>query len=202
MFTLLLTLPPWTDPIWSSWALVVVGVVAAWIALRTLNDLKEQTAAAKASAEAAKKSAEVAEMSLKEAERADVLLSRCSLESDESGSAEDCRVVIEYQNFGRTRGNEVKLTLDLVVEGVPKTDCEAIPFITLGAGEAKKITSQQFGEFLDARTAQAVFSREIPLRFESGVTYKDIFGNPHQSTYSGTYDWINSTFRLDSQNSD
>jgi hypothetical protein len=52
--------PPWTDPFWSNWALVLVGIIAAWIAIGTLNDLKEQTAATKTFAEAANRSADAA----------------------------------------------------------------------------------------------------------------------------------------------
>jgi hypothetical protein len=52
--------PPWTDPFWSNWALVGITGVAAWIALGTLNDLKEQTAATRALAETAKGISETA----------------------------------------------------------------------------------------------------------------------------------------------
>ena len=53
-------LPNWTDPVWSNWALVIVGIVAAWIAVGTLKDLKKQTVAAKDSADSAKKAADAA----------------------------------------------------------------------------------------------------------------------------------------------
>ena len=46
---------PWGDV--PTWLLVVVGGVAAWIALRTLNDIKKQTTNATKAAEAAEKSA-------------------------------------------------------------------------------------------------------------------------------------------------
>jgi len=51
-------LPPWTDPFWPSWVMVIITGVAVWVAFGTLNDLKEQTAVAKTNAEAAKKSAD------------------------------------------------------------------------------------------------------------------------------------------------
>lgn len=53
-------IPALADPFWSNWALVIVGIWAAWIATGTLKDLKEQTVAAKNSADAAKKSADAA----------------------------------------------------------------------------------------------------------------------------------------------
>jgi hypothetical protein len=43
---------------WSNWTLVVVGVMATWVALSTLKDISEQTRAAKIAAEAAKESAD------------------------------------------------------------------------------------------------------------------------------------------------
>jgi hypothetical protein len=50
--------PPWTDPFWSNWVLVLVTGVAVWLAKGTLDDLKEQTSATKVSADAAKLSAQ------------------------------------------------------------------------------------------------------------------------------------------------
>jgi hypothetical protein len=38
-----LEIPPWWDVAWSTWALVFIGGLAAWIALRTLRDIKKQT---------------------------------------------------------------------------------------------------------------------------------------------------------------
>src|SRR5258708_16107666 len=36
-------IPPWWDVAWSTWALVAVGIVAAYIGLQTLADIKRQT---------------------------------------------------------------------------------------------------------------------------------------------------------------
>lgn len=46
-------LPPWTDPFWPNWALVIITGIAAAIALGTLKDIKKQTVNAKKSADAA-----------------------------------------------------------------------------------------------------------------------------------------------------
>jgi hypothetical protein len=51
------------DISWSSWALVLVSVVAAWIAIRTLNVIKKQTEDTSISANAARRSADAARMS-------------------------------------------------------------------------------------------------------------------------------------------
>lgn len=194
-------IPSFTDGFWSNWSLVLIGIVTAWIALGTLGDIKTQTIAAKISAEAAKKSAEIAEMSLKLAERADILLNSCGLKSVQ-GDGPSHRVIVEYKNFGRTRAKDVKFTLNLIIEGVPETDSGLIPLVTVGAGETKSISSQRFGDFLSVQTANALFSRKIPLRFESEVTYKDVFDTPHAAKYVGTYNWDTGVFRIDNQNTD
>jgi len=92
--------------------------------------------------------------------------------------------------------------LHLPIEGVPETSYDAIPLITMGAGETKEVSSQPFVDFLNAETARAIFSQKIPLKFEGGVTYKDIFDSPHKSRYTGTYDWGTQVFRIDSQDAD
>jgi len=46
-------LPVWTDPFWSNWALVIITGFAVWVAIGTLNDVKEQTQLTKISADAA-----------------------------------------------------------------------------------------------------------------------------------------------------
>ncbi len=69
--------PPFTDPFWSNWALVLVTVGGIWIALGTLRDLKKQTQLAEDAAQAANKSADAALKSaqvLIESERAWVMV--------------------------------------------------------------------------------------------------------------------------------
>jgi hypothetical protein len=56
-------------PNWSNWALVLVGAVAAYLALRTLRTIGVQAAAVE-STDAAKRSADVGERSLTQLERA------------------------------------------------------------------------------------------------------------------------------------
>jgi hypothetical protein len=92
--------------------------------------------------------------------------------------------------------------LHLPIEGVPETSNEAIPLITMGAGEIKQVSSQPFVDFLNAQTAGAILSQKMPLKFEGGATYKDIFDCPHKSHYTGTYDWGTRCFRIDGQDAD
>lgn len=45
LLVLLPVKPPWWDVAWSTWALVGVGIAAAYIGLKTLSDIKKQTKA-------------------------------------------------------------------------------------------------------------------------------------------------------------
>jgi hypothetical protein len=194
-------IPPLTDPFWSNWALVIVGVVTAWIALGTLSDLKKQTAATKIAAEAAKKSSEIAEVSLKLVERADVLLDSVALVHGKVLSGKDSRVVLQFRNFGHTQAAKVRLKLNLIVEGVPDTDSTSIPVVSIGAGDIQTVSSQRFVQFLTETTAQQIFSATIALTFEGEAVYEDIFGSPHRSYYTGTWDRGADVFHINKQES-
>jgi hypothetical protein len=195
-------MPIWTDPFWSNWALVVVGIITAWVALGTLRDLKKQTAATGISAEAAKKSAEIAEASLKIVERADILLDAASLVYGQIPGGKDARVILQYKNFGRTKAVEVRLRLNLIIKGIPESDHTKIPTIVMGAGETKEASSQRFVEFMTEDTAQEIFSGKTGLSFEGGASYEDIFGNPHHCFYTGTWDKGTNMFHIEKQESD
>lgn len=196
-------IPALTDPFWANWALVIVGIVAAWIALGTLGDLKKQTAATRISADAAKKSAEIAEASLKLVERADVLLNAAYLiHSQVLSDQQNSRVILQFKNFGRTKAVEVKLKLNLIIEKVPETDCTEVPPIAMGAGETKDISSLRFVEFLTEQTAQGIFTGKIGLRFEGESRYRDIFGGAYRSYYEGTWGAGTNVFRIDKQEAD
>ena len=195
-------IPAWTDQFWSNWALVIVGIVTAWIALGTLKDIKQQTSTATISAEAAKKSAEMAEASLKLGERADVLLDGVSLVYGQDLGGKDTRVVVQFKNFGRTKAVNVRLKLNLVTEGIPETDQTNIPTISMGAGEIKEISSQRFVQFMTEIMAQKIFAAETPLSFEGEACYQDIFGTPHRSYYAGTWNKGTNRFHIKKQESD
>jgi|SRR5208282_4261606 hypothetical protein len=195
-------IPAWTDPFWSNWALVIVGIVTAWIALGTLKDIKQQTSTATISADAAKKSAEMAEASLKLGERADVLLDAASLVYGQDLSGKDARVVVQFKNFGRTKAVNVRLKLNLVTEGIPETDHTNIPTISMGAGEVKEISSQKFVQFMTEVMARKIFAAETSLSFEGEACYQDIFGTPHRSYYTGTWNVGTNRFHIKKQESD
>jgi hypothetical protein len=192
-------LPAWNDPFWPSWGLVIVGAVTARIAIRTLNDLKEQTVAVKISADAAKKSAELAEASLKLVERADILLEAVSLIDGQTLGGKDARVVLKFKNFGRSIAQDVQLKFNLVADGLPESNCERIPPISMGTGESKTISSQRFVEFMTEPLARQIFSGEIAFKFEAEARYKDIFENQRRSIYTGTWEMTTNMFQINKQ---
>ena len=153
-------------------------------------------------AEAAKKNAEVAESALKLGQRADVLLDGAQLHHGQVMSHKDAQVILRFRNFGQTRADEAQLSLYLVIDGVPPTDCTRIPPVVIGAGDTQKVCSPRFVEFLNEKTATGVFSGRTALIFRGEVTYKDIFGGYHRSYYEGTYNVGTGTFQIDKQDAD
>lgn len=182
--------------------LVLVGTLQAIAIFRQEKWMRSNVAVARLAAEAAKKSADVAESSLHLAERADVLLEGASFEHGRVMDMRDSKVVLRFKNFGRTKAKNVKLTLNLIVEGVPPTDSTQTPSVTIGAGDTCPISSQRFVEFMSQETAQGIFLGKTPLRFEASAVYQDIFDEHHRSCYSGTLDRATDVFRVDKQETD
>lgn len=186
-----------------NWLLLFVALMGVLLAWRTLKDLEKQTSDFHTAAQAAKKSADVAESALHLAERADVLLESASFTHGRVVDTKDSKVILQFRNFGRTKAKNVKLTLNLIIEGVPSTDSTHIPAITMGAGETQTISSQRFVEFMTQETAQGIFSGKTLLRFEASAVYQDIFSeDSHRSYYTGTLDKSTDVFRIDKHESD
>jgi hypothetical protein len=100
--------PPWWDVAWSTWALVVVGIFAAYIALRTLSDIKEQTVNATKAANAAEKSANavisaerayvIADVEQKEVQ---IFVSESPAGDARSTTSSVGSIVVTFRNVGR-----------------------------------------------------------------------------------------------------
>jgi hypothetical protein len=118
-----------------------------WVAQMAI--MQSQVDASKIAANAARKSAEVAEMALKLAERADVLLNAASLTLvDSAGIPRTAvnpysRVTLEFKNFGRTRAQNVRCLIGLIIPGVPESVPPQEPFI-LGPGGTQSVTFHHF----------------------------------------------------------
>jgi hypothetical protein len=155
--------------------------------------MQRQAAATETAANAAKKSAEVAEMALKLGERADVLLNAVALTMDptvlSTNSAINIysRVNMEFKNFGRTRAQNVRCLIGLIIPGVPETVPPREPFI-LGPGATQLLTFEQFSATMTQKTYQDIAGGVIDLKFAGTVTYEDIFGESHSITCRGLLD--------------
>jgi hypothetical protein len=185
-----------------SWLLFVVAATGVYFAWRTLRGLEIQTSALNTTAQAANKSADVAEQALRLSQRADVLLNAAIFNHGTVLSAEDAFVVVEFKNFGSTRARNVQLSLNLVVEGVPTSDCKRLPPITMGAGNIKRVNSGYFVEFLTPQTTNDIFQGKLPLRFEGQASYEDVFGQKHTTHATGLLNSAKGTFLIESEKSD
>jgi hypothetical protein len=192
-------LPPWTDPFWSNWALVVVTVLAVWAAFKTLGDLKEQTAAAQNAAEEAKRSAGFAQNAVMVSERADILLEGASILPSASEVIDgDARLVLRYKNFGRTRAKDARFKAEMFIEGVTLTSAEtALPVMTVGAGQDRMIGFQSFRECLTQITFMQILEGKIKLWFVASVVYEDVFGASYTTRDVGTFDPRALIFRVE-----
>jgi hypothetical protein len=189
-------------PEWASWALVVVAIWAACIALNTLQDLKVQTQNTRVASEAAQKSAEVAEKSLKFSERADVLLNKTGLVRGAAPNGSDSRIDIEFQNFGRTRAVNVRFRLNIIIDGQPVSAAEFLPPVSMGASKTYTVSTHKLENFISVEIISNVMTEVKTLRFVSDVIYRDIFGDEHKVTAEGTLDVTRGTFRIEKEETD
>jgi hypothetical protein len=185
-------LPPWTDPFWPNWTLVLVTLGAVLAALGTLADLKEQTAAAKRSAEFAQKAVVVSE-------RADILLDAASIVPLLANGiiGPDSRLKLQYKNFGRTRARDVRFKVQMEIPAInlPNAVQEHPPMV-MGAGQDQTITFQTFRECLTEITFKQIVQGKIELRFIALVTYEDVFGGLHTTRDAGLFDTRTMAFRV------
>ncbi len=209
----------------SQWILVVAAVITAgfigWQALETrhaaratadsVGAIKEQagimerqTKATETAANAAQKSAEIAEMALKLADRADVLLESAGLtHHPNSGSVLTgySSALFRFKNFGRTRAVNVKFAVSLSVSETHSSPPPIEP-VVLGADAHQTVRFPQFREWMTEKTFTGISKGEIPLTFQSRVTYEDIFGDSHIAENGGTYMPENDRFRLSGNRAD
>jgi hypothetical protein len=190
---------------WANWALVIVGIVAARIALKTLGAIQRQVAANEVSADAAKTSAdtaarqaELAEKALHLTERADILIDAVSISTYPDFTPES-EIKICFKNYGRTRGHDIRANVRLFVPDMENSATEAAPLPTtvVGAGDTYICGFQPLRDWLTGETYYGICNGQIPLRFEAQVVYSDVFGRPHSSRYSGVFRWESSSFRMD-----
>lgn len=166
-------------------------------ALWSLRFLKDQTRAAKASADTARDT-------LLLTERADILIEGIELKGIYLGGlGEDTQVTVVYRNFGRTRASNIKCLLSLGIEGAVQADSadDVVPNI-LGAGAFQNETYRRLGESTNRGTLAAVNSGNARLTLSGVITYVDVFGKPHTMTSNSFYNPKTRRFSVLSYTSD
>ncbi|MGA8500547.1 MAG: hypothetical protein WB683_03295 [Candidatus Sulfotelmatobacter sp.] len=158
-----------------------------------------QLAELNTSATAAKRSAEFAELAVKVSECADVLLLGVSIKFATSQRLDgNSNVVFTFKNFGRTRANNTKFSISLILPEVPHNDVVPINVaIVIGASDTQVIGCERFREWLAQETFDKFLRGESVLRFSAGVTYEDVFGQPHAAPFAGFFDFHSQTFRVE-----
>jgi hypothetical protein len=192
--------PPWWDVAWSTWALVVVGVVAAYIALGTLSDIRKQTEVSKIAADAARKSAEVAEQTLHLTQSADVQIVGMRLTPAGPLTANTV-IEVQVKNFGQSRAKQFVNDLTVGIQGRELAPVHARQYIgvVLGPGQPFTIGFEPLGpgKILTQDDVQRVLNGELFLKIWGSLKYEDVFGKLHVVKCEGTYDRVYGNFLID-----
>lgn len=192
------------DELITNWVVLVIGVPTVIAAFRALKTLQEQTAATRIAADAAKKSAETCELALKLDGRADVLLENAGLVTSRpelfinAKIRSTCQVALDIKNFGRTRAQNVRCLVGLEISGTPGAKWPQGPFI-LGPGETQRIMTQTFQEALNEETYEKIANGEASFGFSASITYDDIFGESRALNCEGIYNLCSGSFILGKQ---
>jgi hypothetical protein len=163
--------------------------------IEQMKIMSRNAVAAETAANAAKRSAEVAEMALKVVERADVMLDAVSLTMRTAQALHTnvplspySRVSMELRNFGRTRADNVRCNINLIIPGVEQSErVPPDPFV-IGPGASQTVMFRTFKESLTEKTYKDIESGAIDLKFAGTVSYEDIFGESHSVTCKGLLD--------------
>lgn len=186
LLTLIAEKPPWWDVAWSTLALVAVGVVTAWIAIRTLADIKKQTRNTEIAASAALRNAQA----VIDAERAWVMVElgwipgsagRMPGASIDRGPHTTVAIRFKYTNEGKTIAwIDEKLACFQIVKDLPKEpDLSVLEMID---AEPEWIGSKAGGH-LDQALEAAGEEGMVDISVVWGlIRYRDAFGK-HETTF-------------------
>jgi hypothetical protein len=154
-----------------------------------------------AQAELAERSAVFAQMAVKTSERADILLDGASIKLPFSRVFDgNARLVLIFKNFGRTRGTTTSSGVSLIIPNLPiKTPVFELPSTVVGSGKEMIVSFDAFRIFLDKPTFIGIRQGTIPLRFESWLVYRDVFGGSYTTRNVGIFDPRTFAFRLEEE---
>ena len=177
-----LEIPPWWDTAWATWALVIVGTVAACIALRTLDDVKKQTSNTAGSVQAVILSERAWVMAEVEAFAA---LGGAVVHGDSVSepSSSQVRFRLKCQNAGKTVAwIDEKLGCFQIVKELPKRPdssllemLDAEPEWVASMSESKRPIDKR----LEAKGREGLGDISVVWGV---IKYRDVFG-PHTTTF-------------------
>jgi hypothetical protein len=156
--------------------------------------MERQTIATEKAAGAAKKGADISESAMKIVEAADILIQSTGL-VPAGPIAPDSHIAIVFKNFGRTRAENVRSYIAIVIPGVPNSELSPDTF-SIGPNGTQLVGFLKFSRFLNQETFRKIESGAIPLKFAGKVTYDDRFGESHVLECKGVLDPKTGTFVL------
>jgi len=213
----------WVDwfwpPEWANWALVIVAIWTACIAVGTLKQIALETkhsgdlaGAAKdiartalESATAATRSANHAERATKLTQRADVLLKDFDVRvhSDNEVIGQNTQFFVNIRNFGPTRANDVRFDFGMTVSG-NRNPVRNSPYIeppkvtiVMGSGDEKNVAFNKLGDVFSSEIITKIADGSSELRIIGRITYKDVFGESHSVECGGRYSALLGTIVAD-----
>jgi hypothetical protein len=180
--------------VWGFWVNLILVLATITLAIFAVV----QALAAKESAKIAKEAAEETKKVVRLTERADVLLESVGVALSASQVFDgDARLVLRFKNFGRTRAIDLNFRTSMIIPGVPDAFVPPLPFTVLGADQERSVSFESFRECLTKGTFEDVAHGRIPMRFESWLSYTDVFGASHSTRDVGIFDYRTTKFRME-----
>lgn len=210
-------------PVWSNWALVAIGGIAALAAFRTLavirrqanamerqtKVLEDQTAAVQTSAIASKQSAETAKVSLEMSQRAIVVLDSIGLKNNaiqthgpELNYFRHGFIDIVFKNEGPTEANGFYYTIAPRIVGINgPSEVEAIVShrTVLQRGKSLKENLPTFDTLFRDGEIASVLMGTANLEVNGFVRYRDAFDRGWYVGFASVLDWKERQFRTTMQ---
>ncbi len=170
---------PETAPNWVLAAIALVGAIVAFLTLRS------------------------ARLAVLLTERADVLIAGIGVSTDRALAPETV-VTLQFKNYGRTRASRLKLNgwlgeANAPPGGAPPYD---IPAISLGAGDTFPAAFGLLSSSITRESFDAIAQGTALLRFEGTISYEDVFGESHISSFAGTWRTREKCFTVDRSETD
>ena len=179
--------PPWWDVAWSTWALVGVGVATAYIAIKTLRDIKKQTKNTEIAALAALRNAEA----VINAERSWIMVElervpgmggiRTRGDSTERDSYTTARFRLKCVNVGKTIAwiDEKSACLQIFDKPPQKPNLSKLQILSIAPQWIESNGMRHSDETIDGEGQERIGLMSVVWGF---IKYRDAFGE-HATTF-------------------